>query len=167
MPGRAEHLAQAWVDYQFRHPGRYPRFRYASDSKWERMYRTVLENLGQGGEFEQKVLKANGYEKNTALLLPPPGSSAQGFIPDSVLGNPEELVGGRPYRFIEVKARGEMALTGNLKAMMDYVEAFGGHIEIWFRSARHPSGRTRLTAPLQEEFTKLEKAHGVTVRYFP
>jgi hypothetical protein len=62
--------------------------------------------------------EARGYEKNTALMLPPPGSKAeQGFIPDSVVGNPEELVWGRPYRFIEVKGRAEMSLTGNLAAM--------------------------------------------------
>jgi hypothetical protein len=167
VPGSAEHLAQAWVDYQFRHPGKYPRFSYAPDGKWQRMYRTALENLDQGGEFEQQVLKVHGYEKNTALLLPPPGSSTQGFIPDSVVGNPEELVWGRPYRFIEVKARGEMALTGNLKAMLDYVEAFGGHIEIWFRSAHHSNGQTRLSKPLQQLLTAFEESGQVRVRWYP
>ncbi|MCP3140090.1 hypothetical protein LXT23_22455 [Pyxidicoccus sp. QH1ED-7-1] len=167
VPGSAEHLAQAWVDYQFRHPGKYPRFSYAPDAAWERMYRTVLENKGAGGEFEQQVLTAKGYEKNTALLLPPPGSRAQGFASDSVVGNPEELVWGKPYRFIEVKARGEMALTGNLKAMLDYVREHGGHIEIWFRSASHPNGQTRLTGPLRDRIRELNLQAQVKVQWYP
>jgi hypothetical protein len=114
----------------------------------------VLENRGQGGAFEGEVLKAKGCEKNTALMLPPPGSKAeQGFVPDSVLGNPEELVWGKPYRFVEVKGRAEMALTGNLKAMIEYVKRYGGHIEVWFRSASHPSGKTLLTGPLRTATT--------------
>ncbi|MGZ3458628.1 MAG: pre-toxin TG domain-containing protein, partial [Archangium sp.] len=31
LPGSAEHMAQCWVDYQFRHPGKYRRFSYAVD----------------------------------------------------------------------------------------------------------------------------------------
>jgi hypothetical protein len=168
VPGSAEHLAQAWVDYQFRHPGKYPRFGYTPDAGWERMYRTVLENKGKGGEFEREVLKAKGYEKNTALMLPPPGSKpAQGFVPDSVVGNPEELVWGRPYHFVEVKGRTEMALTGNLKAMLDYVREYGGHIEVWFRSATHTTGNTQLTLPLQKRFVELGVDDKATVRFFP
>lgn len=139
-PGSAEHMAQAWVDYQFRHPGKYPRFSYAVDEKWQRMYRTVLENLEQGGEFEQQVLKANGYEKNTAMLLPPPGSKAQGFVSDSVAGNPGELVWGRAYRFIEVKARGGMALTGN----QDTIEI---HRDVFPPASRSASGGCLSPAP--------------------
>jgi hypothetical protein len=168
VPGSPEHLAQAWVDYQFRHPGKYPHFEYAPDATWERMYRTVLENKGRGGEFEQQVLKAKGYEKNTALMLPPPGKGAeQGFIPDAVLGNPEELVWGRPYRFVEVKGRTEMSRTGNLKAMLGYVQFHGGHVEVWFRSTAHPLGTTLLTGPLQKDLSRLEGLGRVTVRYFP
>jgi hypothetical protein len=167
VPGSAEHLAQAWVDYQFRHPGKYPRFRYAPEAWWERMYRTVLENRGQGDAFEGEVLKASGYEKNTALLLPPPGSKKQGFIPDSVLGNPEELVWGKPYHFVEIKGREEMALTGNLKAMIEYVQQYGGHIEVWFRSASHPNGKTRLTDPLRNELRDLEELGKASFEEFP
>ena len=168
VPGSAEHLAQAWVDYQFRHPGKHPRFEYAPDATWERMYRTVLENKGRGGEFEQQVLQARGYEKNTALMLPPPGSKAeQGFIPDSVVGNPEELVWGRPYRFVEVKGRAEMPLTGNLAAMLQYVEKYGGHIEVYFRSAQHPHGQTGLSLPLRKQFEALRQAGKADVKWEP
>lgn len=168
VPGSGEHLAQAWVDYQFRHPGRYPRFHFTPEAKWERMYRTVLENAGQGGEFEVQVLRRHGYSKNTALMLPPPGSKAQeGFIPDSVVGNPEELVWGRPYRFIEVKARAEMALTGNLKAMIDYVKKYGGHIEVHFRSARHAKGQTVLTETLVGQLELLADKGQARVMWHP
>ena len=168
MPGRAEHLAQAWVDYQFRHPGKYPHFEFAPDSTWERMYRTVLENKGRGSEFEQLVLKKRGYEKNTAMLLPPPGSQVdQGFIPDSVVGNPEELVWGHPYRFVEVKGRAEMSLTGNLKAMLDYVRDYGGHLEVHFRSARHEQGQTVLNRVLRDRLQQLSDNGRAQVEWYP
>jgi hypothetical protein len=127
----------------------------------------VLENKGRGGEFEQQVLKARGYEKNSAMLLPPPGSQVeQGFIPDSVVGNPEELVWGRPYRFVEVKGRAEMSLTGNLEAMLDYVERYGGHVEVWFRSARHSSGKTRLSEPLHKRLTEQGTRSEALIRWY-
>ncbi|QSQ20428.1 hypothetical protein JY651_35000 [Pyxidicoccus parkwayensis] len=168
VPSSAEHLAQAWVDYQFRNPGKYPRFKFAPDSKWERMYRTVLENKGRGGEFEQQALKASGYEKNTAMMLPPPGRGVeQGFIPDSVLGNPEELVWGRPYRFVEVKGRAEMSYTGNLKSMVDYVKEFGGHLEVCFRSARHGQGQTVISSTLRDELKELVDQGRAHVKWYP
>jgi hypothetical protein len=169
VPGSPEHLAQAWVEYQFRHPEKYGRFRYAPDEKWQRMYRTVLENKGKGGDFEQAVLKALGHEKNTVLMLPPPGSKARGFVPDAVPGNPNpgELVWGQPYRFVEAKARQDLALTGNLEAMLDYVEQHGGHIELWVRSARHPQGPTHLTAPLRDKLGLLEQSGRARVKYHP
>lgn len=168
VPGSAEHLAQAWVDYQFRNPGKYPRFEFAPDSTWERMYRTVLENKGRGGEFEQQVLKAQGYEKNTAMMLPPPGKGLeQGFIPDSAVGNPEELVWGRPYRFVEVKGRAEMSLTGNLRGMIQYVETYGGYLEVWFRSARHEQGPTQLSSKLSAQFKHLVDQGQARIRWYP
>ncbi|MCY1044456.1 hypothetical protein OV208_24260 [Corallococcus sp. bb12-1] len=156
VPGSAEHLAQAWVDYQFRHPSKYPRIQYAVEPEWERLYQTVIKNKGAGSEFEQAVLKAKGQQKNTALMLPPPGSKAQGFVPDAVKGNPVELVWGQPYHFVEAKGRAEMALTGNLEAMLKYVRTYGGHIEVYFRSAKHPAGQTKLTFPLEQLLKKLE-----------
>ncbi len=169
VPGSPEHLAQAWVEYQFRHPEKYGRFRYAPDTKWQRMYRTVLENKGKGSDFEQAVLKSRGHEKNSALMLPPPGSKARGFIPDAVPGNPNpgELVWGQAYRFVEAKARQELALTGNLEAMLDYVKQHGGHIELWIRSTKHPEGATRLTGPLQRALNTLADQGRATVKSYP
>ncbi len=99
--------------------------------------------------------------------MPPPGSDAQGFIADSVKGNLGELVWGQPYHFVEVKGRGEMALAGNLKAMLTYVEMFGGHLEVWFRSSKHAKGKTELTKPLQVQLERLRSQGRVTVQYAP
>jgi hypothetical protein len=41
-----------------------------------------------------------------------------------VVGNPDELVWGKPYRFVEVKGRAEMSLTGNLKSRPSWVISF-------------------------------------------
>jgi len=167
LPGSVEHLAQCWVDYQFRHPGKYRRFSYAVDPEWERLYRSILANKPAGNAFEDSILKAAGHEKNTALMLPPPGSKVQGFIPDSVRGNPGELVWGQPYRFIEAKGRQELALSGNIKAMVEYVRDHGGHIELWIRSAKHPAGATRLTEPLRQQLMALAENGKATVMYYP
>jgi hypothetical protein len=168
-PGSAEHMAAAWVDYQFRHPGKYPHFRFAIDDDWRKKYELILKNKEAGGELEQAVLKARTQEKNRALMMPPPGSEAQGFIPDAVPRNPTpgELVWGQPYDFLEVKGRKELALTGNLKAMLKYVEQYGGFIELWVRSAKHPDGATKLTKPLLNSLDRLEKEGRAVVRSFP
>jgi hypothetical protein len=167
LPGTPEHLAQCWVDYQFRHPGKYPRFSYVVDPEWERLYRSILANKPVGNAFENAILARQGYVKNTAMMVPPPGGMASGFIPDSVLGNPGELVWGRPYHFIEAKARIELAYTGNLKVMLDYVREHGGHVELWVRSAQHPEGATRFTRPLLNVLRELTDAGRLTLQTHP
>ncbi|NOK36316.1 hypothetical protein HMI49_24225 [Corallococcus exercitus] len=167
VPGSAEHLAQAWVDYQFRHPEKYRSFRYVVDPEWERLYQTVIKNKGAGSAFEQSVLQSRKLPKNSSLLMPPPGSKAEGFIPDAVTGHKGDLVWGSPYDFVEVKGRAEMALTGNLKAMLLYVRQYGGSIELWIRSANHAEGATRLTKPLLTDFEELKQLGRANIRYFP
>jgi hypothetical protein len=100
-------------------------------------------------------------------MLPPPGSKVPGFIPDSVRGNPGELVWGQPYRFIEAKGRQELAFSGNIKAMVENVRDHGGHIELWIRSAKHPAGSTRLTDPLRQQLMALAENGKATVMYYP
>jgi hypothetical protein len=167
--GTAEHMAAAWVDYQFRHPGKYPRFRFAVDEDWRKKYELILRNKGSGGGFELEVLKLRSQEKNRALMMPPPGSEARGFIPDAVPGNstPGELVWGQPYNFIEAKARKELSLGGNLEAMLDYVRDHGGSIELWIRSSKHPEGSTKLTLPLRQRLRELQERGQAMVRLFP
>ena len=167
LPGSAEHLAQCWVDYQFRHPDKYRRFSYAVDPEWERLYRSILANKPAGNAFENSILNARGYEKNTSLMMPPPGSSALGFIPDSVRGNPSELVWGQPYRFVEAKGRQELAYSGNIKAMVEYVRSHGGHIELWIRSSAHQAGKTRLTHPLEQALGDLIQDGKAAIHYYP
>jgi hypothetical protein len=167
VPGEPAHMAQCWVDYQFRHPGKYTRFTHAPDEEWKRLYESILRNKGAGTAFEGDVLKVAGYEKNAALMMPPPGSKLPGFIPDAVPGNPGELVWGKAYKFVEVKARAKLDLGGNIKAMIDYVKAHGGHIELWIRSAKHPDGPTRLSEPLQQALRDLERKGQATVKLHP
>jgi len=167
VPGEPAHMAQCWVDYQFRHPGKYARFTYAPDEEWKRLYESILRNKEAGSAFEQSVLKAGGHEKNVALMMPPSGSEALGFIPDAVRGKPGELVWGAPYRFLEVKARGKLDLGGNLKAMLDYVRDYGGHVELWVRSAKHPDGPTKLSTPLLERLKALTLEGKASLRLFP
>ncbi|WNG61248.1 hypothetical protein F0U59_45965 [Archangium gephyra] len=165
LPGTPQHLAHCWVDYQFRHPRKYRSFSSAVDPEWERLYRSILANKQAGNVFEDGILKAEGYVKNTAVMMPPPGKGAVGFIPDSVRGNPSEMVWGQPYEFIEAKGRQELAHSGNLKAMLDYVAIYGGHVELWVRSAKHPAGGTHLTRPLLDAIKELARDGKATVKY--
>ncbi|WP_224368879.1 hypothetical protein [Hyalangium versicolor] len=168
-PGTAEHMAAAWVDYQFRHPEKYSSFRFAIDADWKRKYELILKNKGAGGEFEQLVLQARKQEKNRAMMMPPPGSQAEGFIPDAVMSSPTpgELVWGQPYFLIEAKARQDLSLGGNLMAMLRYVEKYGGHVELWIRSPKHSEGATRLTEPLRDLLSILGRQGRASVRPFP
>jgi hypothetical protein len=77
------------------------------------------------------------------------------------------LVWGQPYEFLEVKARKELSLSGNLKAMLEYVREHGGRVELWVRSARHAEGATRLTKPLRDRLAELGRVGKADVKYFP
>jgi len=167
LPGTPAHKAQRWVDYQFRHPENYRRFSFQPDSDWERMYESILKNRQAGNAFEDSILQAGKYERNAAMMMPPPGSQSLGFIPDSVKGNPSELVWGQPYSFVEAKARKELSLTGNLKAMIEYVEKYGGHFELWIRSAHHADGATQLSNPLLKRLDRLRATGRAHLKYHP
>jgi len=167
LPGSPAHKAQRWIDYQFRHPDKYRHFSFQPDADWERMYDTILKNRPAGNTFEDAILQAGKYERNSAMMMPPPGSEAQGFVPDSVKGNPVELVWGQPYPFVEAKARKELSVSGNLKAMIRYVQKNGGHLELWVRSARHPDGPTRLSKPLLDALNELKQQGKAVVKPYP
>ncbi len=167
LPGSPAHKAQRWIDYQFRHPEMYRHFSFQPDADWARMYDTILENRPAGNAFENAMLQSGKYERNTVMLMPPPGSGAQGFVPDSVKGNPVELVWGQPYPFVEAKARKQLSFSGNIKAMIEYVEKNGGHLELWVRSTRHSDGATHLSEPLLRRVERLEEAGKAMVIYHP
>ena len=167
LPGTPMHKAQRWVDYQFRHPEKYRRFSFQPDADWERMYESILKNRQAGNAFEDAILQTGKYERNATMMMPPPGSGAQGFIPDSVKGNPGELVWGQPYSFVEAKARKELSLSGNLEAMIEYVEKYGGHLELWIRSASHADGTTHLSKPLSKRLNQLKDDGKASLKYHP
>ncbi|WPB74781.1 pre-toxin TG domain-containing protein [Archangium violaceum] len=167
LPGTPAHKAQRWVDYQFRHPEKYHRFVFQPNSDWERMYESILKNRQAGNAFEDAMLQTGRYERNTAMMMPPPGNGTQGFIPDSVKGKPAELVWGQPYSFVEAKARKELPLTGNLEAMIEYVEKYGGHLELWIRSSRHADGPTHLSKPLLRRLKSLADTGNAILKYHP
>ncbi len=167
LPGSPAHKAQRWVDYQFRHPEKFRRFSFQPDAEWERLYETILKNRPAGNAFENAILQTNKYERNTAMMMPPPGSRLPGFMSDSVKGNPAELVWGQPYSFVEAKARKELSFSGNLKAMLDYVDEYGGHLELWVRSSRHPDGPTHLSEPLLRVLNTLKAQGNAIVRPYP
>lgn len=100
-------------------------------------------------------------------MMPPPGSTARGFIPDSVKGHPAELVWGQPYPFIEAKARKELSLSGNIEAMIEYVEKYGGHLELWIRSANHADGATQLSKPILRRLNRLRATGRASLKYHP
>lgn len=81
--------------------------------------------------------------------------------------NPAELVWGQPYPFVEAKARKELSLSGNLKAMIEYVEEYGGHLELWIRSAKHPDGATHLSDPLVRRLEGLRRLGKAGLKDYP
>jgi OmpA-OmpF porin, OOP family len=165
--GSAVHRAQCWVEYQFRYLERLRTFRFQEDLEWRRMYEQILRNKPLGLGFELEILKLARYEKNLALMMPPPGKGLTGFIPDAVKGNPAELVWGLPYHFVEVKAWKDLSNTGNLRAMIEYVTEHGGHIELWVRSTKHADGPTQLSRPLEDTMKTLKSLGLASIRYFP
>jgi hypothetical protein len=167
IPGTSEHLVQRWLDYQFLHLERYRSLRKTVDPKWQEAYWRILANNEAGSAFQADALRAMKLEKNTALLMPPPGQGGVGFIPDAVRGHKGELVWGQAYDFVEVKGRKEMSWTGNLTAMIQYVESYGGSIRVVFRSAKHPDGMTKLSERLEGEIEKLKRAGKARVSYYP
>jgi hypothetical protein len=166
IPGTEAHKAQRWIEYQFRNPGKFKQITGKIDETWEALYDGIIKNKRAGGAFEDAALKKLNQEKNVATMIPP-GPKATGFIPDGVKGNPAELVWGKPYHFTEVKGWKDMSYTGNLKGMLEYVDDFGGHIDVVFRSAKHADGATELTGPLRSVVDRLVKEGKCTIHLHP
>jgi hypothetical protein len=167
VPGTPKHMAQRWIEYQVRNPGKFGPLTDVIDPAWKKAYETILKNAKKGGEFERGALAALKYDKNVAMMIGPKAEGLKGFIPDAVKGNPAELIWGKAYHFVEVKGWKGMSMTGNLAEMLKYVDKFGGHIEVVFRSAKHAEGATKLSGPLSKMLTRLEDSGKATVRFFP
>lgn len=137
------------------------------DPKWQKQYWLILKNREVGCVFQCEALGHFGFEKNTQLLIPPPGSRASGFIPDAVRGHSGQLIWGEAYNFVEVKARNVLGQGGNLEAMMAYVDKYGGSMTLIVRSSKHPNGATRLTNNLLREVKDFEERGKLILKSFP
>ncbi|WNG30873.1 hypothetical protein F0U62_47805 [Cystobacter fuscus] len=165
--GSAEHQAQCWLEYQLRYSERYKELSYHVDETWLRKYRAIMANKPQGDGFELLVLGKRGYEKNVRLLMPPPGTLGEGFVPDAFKDQVEHLVWGRPYKFVEVKSWNELSMTGNVKAMIEYINKYGGYLELWVRSPAHSSGPTHLSEPLKRAMESLRDKGMGKLEFYP
>jgi hypothetical protein len=158
--GSPEHKAWAWVKYQIinHHAPKTPEF----DPTWSRQYDQIVTNKRVGSTFETAALAHWGKPENKAVMMPPDGGP--GFIPDSVRGSPTELIPGEPYDFTEVKSWASMSKTGNLAAMLNYVDKYGGHITVILRSSKPPPS---LSGPLQALLAKLRRERKAKIFLYP
>lgn len=172
IPGSAQHKLTRWKEYQIRNGVKISEIATTVDPRWEKLYTTILANKRAGGKFESDAIdwlasgQLPGLVKNNEMMIST-ASGAKGFIPDGVKGNPGTLIWGQKYHFVEVKGWKNMSKTGNLKAMIEYVQQFGGHVEVVFRSANHADGATTLTAPLQRALDDLVRNGNATIRRHP
>ncbi len=51
--------------------------------------------------------------------------------------------------------------------MLDYVDEYGGYVELWIRSSKHPGGATKLTDPLVKRIAGLRDRGRAEIRPFP
>jgi hypothetical protein len=142
-----------------------------------------MANRRVGSMFEGQVLKMLGVESNGAIMDPGPTFLAQEkarlvaadpqglrpdlrqtkafdtFKPDGVYGNPSSLIWGRDYHFVEVKNWADLSNTGNVSAMLSYLEAHpGSRLTLVTRDGRRMSG------PLRDRLGKLIDKGQVKVR---
>src|SRR6185295_9203178 len=83
-----------------------------------------------------------GPKNNVTMVNPDPNKA--NFIPDHIAGNPTSLSYGKPYHFKEIKDWADMSDTGNLSAMLDYVEGVAGsQLTIYYKSSTYMSGPLR------------------------
>jgi hypothetical protein len=117
-------------------------------NQWESLAERIWANRGFG-TLREKELAAAGLTtatKNSAEMVSM-DPKIPNFIPDGVGGNPAALQWGKPYHFEEIKDWANMSDTGNLKAMLDYVDMTNGAtLTIYFKSTTYMSGplRTRI-----------------------
>jgi hypothetical protein len=97
-----------------------------SENAWE---------IGELGPRTERELK-EAYDlgpKNKETFKPATGE--EGFKPDHIEGAPKGVEWGKPYHFTEIKDWAQMSDTGNLSAMLDYVDKVtGSRITIYYRN---------------------------------
>jgi len=103
----------------------------------------------RGSAFENDALTELGLDKNTLQIGDDPG-----FIPDGI--RDPDFRPGDPADFVEMKNVEYLSDTGNVSAMLDYIQENGGDMELVI------GPQTRISEPLRR---RLEEA-GATVSIF-
>jgi hypothetical protein len=123
-------------------------------AEWELKAKQIWENTRFGTLRERELKEAFDLgPKNQVKMLNPDPKKAN-FIPDHIEGNPAALEWGKPYHFVELKDWANMSDTGNLSAMLDYVEnpKFSSQLTIYYKSNTYMSGplRTRIEGLMKQ-----------------
>lgn len=104
-------------------------------------------HLARGRLREAEVAEAFNLGPKNNLTLKNPDPTKPNFNPDHIEGNPGSVTWGRSYHFKEIKDWTKMKDTGNLSAMLDYVEnTSGSRLTIYYRNGTYMTGplRTRI-----------------------
>lgn len=114
--------------------------------------------LPRGKLREAEVAEAYNLGPKNNLTMKNPDPTKPDFIPDHIEGNPTSLKWGKPYHFKEIKDWADMSDTGNLSAMLDYIEnTNGSKLTIYYKSNTYMSG------PLKSRIERLVTAKKVTL----
>lgn len=119
-------------------------------TRWEKMAGTAWENAAFGSKTEKELAAAYDLgAKNSKTMTAPNGTA--NFIPDHVAGNPKTLKWGDSFDFVEIKDWASMSQTGNVNAMLDYVEMTDSTLTLYFRN------NAKMSGPLMEKIDRLRR----------
>lgn len=169
VAGKADHKLQRWRDYQDANPKKFAKPSDTIDPKWSKQYDTIIANKKFGSAFEREGLEmasnetGSNFTKNDLVMIND-GAESGGFIPDGVVGpnggKVTSLEWGKPYHFCEIKGWNEMSMTGNLAAMIAYVESVpGSKITVVFKDT------TSLSAVLEGSLGALADSGRATIHF--
>jgi hypothetical protein len=157
--GTIEHKEQRWWEHQARNRSQFPEWKSDVDPAWSRAYDRALKNRDAGSAFESAALARREMPKNNEVFISPDTKTS--FVPDGLRGldgRPvTEVKWGEPYHIVEAKNVASLSKSGNLNAELDYVQAFGGHLDLVIRKDTH------LSKPLMAKIERLEDMGLVTI----
>jgi hypothetical protein len=112
--------------------------------EWEPSACRIWEARGRGTLRESELQEAFSLGPKNQLTMVNPDPKKVNFKPDHIGGNPTSLEWGKPYHFEEIKDWAVMSDTGNLSAMLDYVDNISGcQLTIYYKSNTYMSGPLR------------------------
>jgi hypothetical protein len=179
------HQRQRWFEFRQREAARGKGFLAEGEAGYNEAYQDWLGKYERpqihgprGGRFEQKALNEFGIPEQKITFNSPDGKVS--FKPDSTLehgsremhsfgDNPKlgtkaaQAEWGKPYHFVEVKDLKTMADTGNLGAILDYMEHTDSTLELIIRDPL--GGRPFLmSGDLLERIAKFERQRRLIMR---